>query len=146
MGFVYLLCFERPLGSNPRRPNRHYVGFAKSNLQQRIDLHRMGAAHVRFTEVAFERGIPFVVAASWSKKTGADERRLKSLKNAPRYCPSCRGAEAADPWRTAQRSTAGRQGAKRARVAADSGNGHRAMPRDAYEHVGDDVDLEDLPF
>jgi len=45
--------------------------------------------------VAHERGIGFVVAATWPGSRSF-ERQIKRRKNAPRYCPICRRARQQD--------------------------------------------------
>lgn len=85
MGTVYLLHFAQPI--SPHSPAQHYLGYA-DDVAARIALHQQGKAGVRFTEVAFERGIPFVLARTWRGSRGF-ERSLKNKKCANRLCPVC---------------------------------------------------------
>lgn len=86
MSAVYLLHLCEPL--TPGRPAQHYLGSAE-DLASRLYAHQHGKG-ARFTAVAVERGIPFVVARTWDGGRKL-ERRLKLRKNARRLCPICRG-------------------------------------------------------
>ncbi len=84
---VYLLHFERPISE--RDTAQHYIGYA-FHLPSRIDQHLHGRG-ARLTQVAKERGIPFVVAAVWPGDRSY-ERKLKNQKCGPKLCPICRRA------------------------------------------------------
>ncbi len=86
MSVVYLLHFERPI--SPDSTCQHYIGFA-NNLESRIAYHRKGRSGVRLLEVAYERGIGFVVARVWEGETKEFECKLKRQNNSPRFCPIC---------------------------------------------------------
>lgn len=86
MSVVYLLHFEKPIAEG--RPTQHYIGFAK-DLDRRLAHHRHGTSGARLLEVAFERGIGFVVARVWDPGDKVLERQLKDQKNGRRLCPIC---------------------------------------------------------
>lgn len=86
MSTVYLLHLCEPLA--PGHPAQHYLGSA-ADLAPRLYAHQHGIG-ARFTAVAVERGIPFVVARTWDGGRQL-ERQLKNRKNARRLCPICRG-------------------------------------------------------
>jgi hypothetical protein len=86
---TYLIHLDRRLGSNrPRGTAGHYVG-TTINLDQRLEIHRVGKG-ARMLAAANERGIAYDVVRTWPG--GRDvERRLKRQRNAPRMCPTCLG-------------------------------------------------------
>jgi predicted GIY-YIG superfamily endonuclease len=86
-GFVYLLHFDRPISD--KHTAQHYIGWAY-RLDSRMRQHIKGRG-ARFTQVANERGINFVIAASWPGDRHY-ERTLKNKKHASRMCPICRKA------------------------------------------------------
>ena len=86
-GYVYLLHFERPISE--KHTAQHYIGWAY-HLGSRMQQHLKGRG-ARFTQVAKERGIPFVIAATWPGDR-IYERELKRKKHASRLCPICRQA------------------------------------------------------
>jgi predicted GIY-YIG superfamily endonuclease len=82
-GIIYLLHF-----SGAYKHARHYIGFT-TDLQARLDAHNKGAG-ARLLEVITGAGIGFELARTW-QGTRKTERALKNQKNAPRFCPVCRG-------------------------------------------------------
>ena len=84
MRVVYLLHFSRPL-----KHARHYLGFTKQELAQRIKDHQEGRGS-RLTQVAVAEGIELWLVRVWADKGRDFERYLKNLKNVPRLCPLCR--------------------------------------------------------
>ena len=88
-GIVYLLHF-----STPYKHAKHYIGFTK-DLESRIQRH-LGGDGARLIEVIVKEGITFVVARTWKSKTRGFERRLKNLKNTPRFCPICKEVKCLD--------------------------------------------------
>jgi hypothetical protein len=84
---VYLIHFERPIADG--HPCRHYLGFALS-VPKRVECHARGNG-ARLVEVAMERGIEWEIARVWPKGTRTFERQLKNQKNAPGFCPVCKG-------------------------------------------------------
>ena len=90
MGYCYLIHLDAPL--NPTHPARHYLGFS-SYLPARMAAHVSGRG-ARFMQVARERGISWQIARTWPGDR-SQERKLKNYKNAPRLCPVCRQARAA---------------------------------------------------
>lgn len=84
---TYLVCLDRPLGSDhPRGQGRHYVGMS-TNLAQRIATHREGRG-ARMLAAAVQRGISFEVVRTWPGGREM-EKRIKAQHNARRYCPRC---------------------------------------------------------
>lgn len=89
MSVVYLLHFDKPISD--KHTCQHYIGFA-NDLEVRVGYHRRGKSGVRLLEVAYERGIGFVVARTWEEGTKLLERELKNRKDARTLCPVCRAA------------------------------------------------------
>lgn len=87
---IYLLHFAKPVC--PTRPAQHYIGSTPS-LQSRLDAHRIGVSNVRIMRAVYDRGIDFELARTWTWEV-ALERRLKSRREAPTFCPICSGADA----------------------------------------------------
>lgn len=84
MGVVYLLHLDAPL--HPTQRAQHYTGWARV-LEARDSHHRDGTG-ARFTQVAVQRGIGWVIA----KVEPGDKNRERQLKNqggAKRRCPIC---------------------------------------------------------
>lgn len=81
---VYLIHFERPYFHAC-----HYLGFVKSNLDQRIEQHRAGNG-ARLLQVVTQAGIDWRVVRTWPQGNRSLERRLKRQKNAWKHCPICR--------------------------------------------------------
>ncbi len=86
-GFVYLLHFDRPLSE--KHTAQHYIGWAY-RLDSRMQQHIKGRG-ARFTQVANERGIGYVIARSW-QGSRTYERQLKNRKCARKLCPICQAA------------------------------------------------------
>jgi hypothetical protein len=84
-GTVYLLHFDRPISD--KHTAQHYLGWSRY-LPARALAHLLGRG-ARFTQVAHERGIPFVIAAAWPGDR-TFERELKRKKHASRLCPICK--------------------------------------------------------
>jgi predicted GIY-YIG superfamily endonuclease len=82
MSFVYLLHFDPKL-----HHASHYIGFAKSSIEQRVLQHQQGQG-AALTKAAVAAGIELKLVRSWEGDR-ALERRLKNQKNAPRLCPIC---------------------------------------------------------
>ena len=81
MTTVYLLHLLEPL--SPGHPAQHYLGSAE-DLAPRLYAHQHGIG-ARFTAVAVERSIPFVVARTWEGGRQL-ERKLKSWDNGRKLC------------------------------------------------------------
>lgn len=90
-GMVYLLHFDRPISES--HTCQHYIGWTM-HLPSRAMAHMQGRG-ARLTQVAKQRGIGFVIAATWPGDRNL-ERRMKNRKNAPRYCPICLGQHAVE--------------------------------------------------
>jgi predicted GIY-YIG superfamily endonuclease len=85
MGCVYLIHFDRAY-----KHARHYLGFSSSDSPDaRIEQHRNGNG-ARLIDVVSMAGIEWDVSRVWPDKDQAFERRLKSGRHVPRYCPICR--------------------------------------------------------
>ena len=82
---IYLLHFSDRI--HPDRTTQHYVGYS-SRLSDRISAHLENRSGVSLINAAHERGIGFTVSRVW-KGDRRLERHLKSLKNAPKFCPHC---------------------------------------------------------
>ncbi len=83
---IYILEFERPLGNthNPRGQARYYIGYCEDDrLNQRLAEHRRGTG-AAITRAAKAQGIKFTLAMSF-EGTREDERRLKNMKNTPKF-------------------------------------------------------------
>ncbi len=80
-GTIYLLHFTARY-----HHAGHYVGFT-TNLDERIADHLAGRG-ARLMEVIVGAGLSATLARTW-QGTRITERRIKSTKNTPRYCPVC---------------------------------------------------------
>lgn len=81
-GIVYLLYFERPYNGLMQ----HYVGFIH-DLDQRLADHREGTGGSATTRLAFEQGITFTLARTWSG-TLKLKRQIKA-RGPSNYRPLC---------------------------------------------------------
>lgn len=86
-GFVYVLHYARPISAG--HTSQHYIGWCY-HLPSRMAQHMKGKG-ARFTQVAHERGIPFVIAAVFPGSRSY-ERQIKNKKLGWRLCPICRAA------------------------------------------------------
>jgi predicted GIY-YIG superfamily endonuclease len=83
---VYLIHAERPL-----HHAQHYCGFVDGGadaVARRLAQHRAGNGG-RLPRAFANAGIAFDVVRTWPGGTRRDERLLKRLKHAHRYCPVC---------------------------------------------------------
>ncbi len=87
---IYLLHFNDRI--SPNHTTQHYIGFS-DNLSDRILAHVENRSGVSLINAAHERNISFTVVRCWQGNRKL-ERHLKSLKNAPKFCPIC----SRDPW------------------------------------------------
>lgn len=93
-GVVYLLHFDRPISD--KHTCQHYIGWT-SYLPARAMAHLQGRG-ARLTQVAYERGISFVIARVWPG-TRDFERKLLCPICAGRYDTSALDAlDALDTW------------------------------------------------
>ena len=90
-GYVYLLHFDKPISD--KHTCQHYIGWTL-HLPSRAIAHMRGYG-ARLTQVAQQRGIGFVIAATWPGDRHL-ERRMKNRKSAPRFCPLCLGQHAVE--------------------------------------------------
>ena len=88
-GTVYLLHFDRPIGStNPRGRAGHYIGWA-ALLEARITTHTLGNCNsAKIIRHLKQLGIGFTVARTWPGDRLL-EKAMKARKCAPRLCPLC---------------------------------------------------------
>jgi putative endonuclease len=94
LGWLYILCFDRPVGNpeNRRALASHYLGWA-SDLTARVAQHKAGRGQA-LTMAAVDLGIGWQVF--YRPGTPALERWLKAhVKNTPRLCPHCSPKRAA---------------------------------------------------
>jgi hypothetical protein len=93
-GVVYLLHFDRWLGTPGKGGARHYMGWAHTDrVATRIYSHERGWSQVPLLRAAHRKGIGFVVAREWVGATPADEKRWKKNGGIARKCPLCRGRQ-----------------------------------------------------
>ena len=85
---VYLLHFDKKICHS-----QHYLGSVEgdtlTDVERRVTKYHMRGRGARFTQVAVEQGIKFIIARTWvgGKKR---ERQLKNQKQGPKLCPICR--------------------------------------------------------
>ena len=89
---VYILHFDRPYW----RTCRHYVGYTKIGVEERVRIHRAGNGS-RLVRYAINKGIDFTIALVEQYSTIGEARKrelqLKRGRNLKRMCPICRGKE-----------------------------------------------------
>ena len=86
VGTVYLLCFDRPVGT-ARGPVQHYLGWAY-NLEERIRRHRRGLSNsAALCRSAQRQGIDFRVVRTGPGLTRDDERAMKRSHKRYTLCP-----------------------------------------------------------
>lgn len=78
---LYLLKFDRPLGSGKHGKAQFYLGYCEDGrLKDRLTEHRNGRG-AAITRACVAKGIDFTVAAVLPTGTRDDERRYKRWKN-----------------------------------------------------------------
>ena len=82
-GYVYIIHLAKPLAGSK---SRHYIGFS-TQPDKRLWHHRNNTGS-HFLREANRQGIPYALVVIFAG-TKRDERDLKNLKNAPKYCPCC---------------------------------------------------------
>lgn len=92
MGCVYLLHFNRPLGSKKHKA-QHYIGFC-DNLVLRMQHHRRGSSAAIMRAVKRKR-IGWEVVRVWENADRSFERRMKNAGHYARHCPTCRALQLA---------------------------------------------------
>jgi predicted GIY-YIG superfamily endonuclease len=80
---VYLIHFE-----SKYHHAQHYIGFAESDVDARLERHRAGSGSKLLRAVA-EADIPFDVVKVWEDGDRTFERKLKNQKKSHRHCPVC---------------------------------------------------------
>ena len=81
-GTVYLLHFDRPY-----QHARHYIGFTRAGLRNRLAAHERGEG-ARLLAVVHAAGIGWTLARTWPGGR-ARERQIKRQGGASRCCPMC---------------------------------------------------------
>lgn len=79
---VYLICFDKSY-----HHARHYLGFTKGPVEDRLDEHRRGHG-ARLLQVINEAGIGWRLVRTWRGDRKL-ERRLKRWKKSRKLCPIC---------------------------------------------------------
>jgi predicted GIY-YIG superfamily endonuclease len=85
MGIVYLLHFESKL-----HHAQHYLGYT-SDLDQRLQQHRLGRSGAGLVRAFFEREITFVLAHTWVGSRALERHFKQHWHAGPRLCPLCNG-------------------------------------------------------
>lgn len=87
---VYLIHFERPIGSGRFGQAQHYIGFTRGEetLDARMEHHRAGTG-ARLMHAVTLAGIPWSVARVWVDGSRNFERELKDMHAGNRLCPTC---------------------------------------------------------
>lgn len=83
MPTVYLLHFSRPLAHA-----RHYIGYTKDGLEERLVRHRAGHG-ARLVAAAIATGITVTLARAWHGAPRKWELTLKAKGGATALCPVC---------------------------------------------------------
>ena len=84
-GQVYLICFNEHY-----HHAKHYIGFAKSGVEARLERHRSGHGS-KLLRAVTQANIGFDVARVWDNVDRNFERKLKNHKKSQDYCPRCGG-------------------------------------------------------
>lgn len=96
MAIVYLIHFDRPIGTtNPRGKAQHYIGYTES-LEKRLAQHRSGNGSAIMAAVS-SAGIGWQCVRTWSHGTRSLERKLKNYHKSRQLCPICRGTHDSNP-------------------------------------------------
>lgn len=91
-GVVYLLHFDRWIGTPGKGGARHYMGWAREGcLEKRLAEHRRKGTSVAIMRELHRHGGDFVVARVWLGETPGDEKRRKRNGHISALCPVCRG-------------------------------------------------------
>jgi len=89
MTTVYLLHFDRPIGTTGKGAAQHYLG-STENLKRRLHRHRTGYSGSCIVRAFHALGIGFVVARTWEDPDRSRERNMKRNHHIGRACPICR--------------------------------------------------------
>ncbi len=88
LGTTYLLHFEKPL-----KHARHYLGWT-NDFEKRMEEHHNGKRErCVLTWAIRKQGIIWTVARTRVNVPISHEKKIKKMKNSPRYCPICNGEE-----------------------------------------------------
>ena len=91
-GVVYLLHFDRWVGTPGKGGARHYLGWTHpGGLPARMARHQLPQTRVAVLRGLQRVGGGFVVARTWEGETPADEKRRKRNGHLGALCPICRG-------------------------------------------------------
>ncbi len=87
---IYLLHATVPLGGTGAWSARHYLGWCRpGGLENRLRQHRSGRSQVKIIRAFLDAGATLLLVALWPTASLGDERRLKRLGHAKRWCPLC---------------------------------------------------------
>lgn len=93
---VYLLHFRKKF-----HHAQHYIGFAESDVQARLERHKAGQG-AKLVRAVVQAGIGVQLARVWEGADRTFERTLKDKKNSRALCPVCaRKAELSELRRAA---------------------------------------------
>ncbi len=86
---VYLIHFERPIGSGRMGRAQHYIGYTwgPSTLPERLEHHYLGTGS-RLMAAVSAAGIEWELVRTWVGGRTL-ERKLKNRKKAAHLCPYC---------------------------------------------------------
>lgn len=89
-GWVYLLHFDHPIGSDKQKA-QHYLGYtSKENVDERLTKHQLGVGAALPNE-AYRQGIGFTLVRKWRGNRQL-EKKLKNHGHLPRLCWICQHA------------------------------------------------------
>lgn len=87
-GTVYLIHLDRPFRIGGFTFS-HYIGWSsRGHLARRMIEHRTGSRGSRFLRAARAAGCTWHLARTWPGDL-REERRVKNMGGASRFCPSC---------------------------------------------------------
>lgn len=107
-GWVYLLHFSRPVGTEGRGSAQHYIGFTEREdvLDRLVEHLSCSGAASRLVRHAIAAGVDVTLAwVSPERVTLREEYRLKNRGSAKRWCPHCTGTPVSLSSRGTNRAT-----------------------------------------
>lgn len=88
---IYLLHYDRPIGTRGRGSATHYLGWCEDrDLARRLEQHATGTAGVKITDAFYRAGATPTLAAMLPGGTRDQERLYKRAGNFRRHCPLCK--------------------------------------------------------
>ena len=82
-GDIYLLCFDREVGSGAK----HYLGWS-SDVNKRLAAHTDGRGS-KLMKLVRSLGVGWSHVRTWRGKTRHDEARMKRNGSLAQHCPRC---------------------------------------------------------